>query len=106
MSGNVVNWVGVKRTGGAIMSGLHQPAAALAALALLCASTAEARPDEDPGKRACAAEARKLCAAEMATWSRKKVEACMIAKINQTSPTCRAAMLRIRAERLAAAGKR
>ena len=37
--------------------------------------------------------------------SRKKVEACMIVKIDQTSAVCHAAMLRIKAER-AAAGKR
>jgi len=87
------------------MPGLHRSAAAFAALALLYVTAADARPGEDLGKKACAAEARKLCPAEMATWSRKKVEACMIAKINQTSPTCHAAMLRIRAERLAAANK-
>ena len=53
----------------------------------------------DPGKKACAAEARMLCPAEMKTMSRKKVEVCMIAKIDQTSPICHAAMLRIKAQR-------
>jgi hypothetical protein len=62
-----------------------------------------AAPGEDLGKKACAQEARRLCPAEMRTFSRKKVEACMIAKINQTSPTCHAAMLRIKAEREGAA---
>lgn len=38
--------------------------------------------------------------------SRKKVEACMIQKIDQTSPTCHAAMLRIKAEREAATPRR
>ncbi len=68
--------------------------AAFSALAL--AGTAHAA---DPGKKACAAEARTLCPAEMKTFSRKKVEACMIAKIDQTSPTCHAAMLQIKAQR-------
>ena len=53
----------------------------------------------DPGKKACATEARLLCPAEMKTMSRKKVEACMIAKIDQTSPICHAAMLQIKAQR-------
>ncbi len=64
---------------------------------------AVAAPDADPGKKACVQEARRLCPAEMKSLSRKKVEACMIAKIDQTSPVCHAAMLRIRAERQAAA---
>ena len=62
--------------------------------------TAQAAPD--PGKRACAQEARRLCPAEMRTLRRSRVEACMIARIDQTSPTCHAAMLRIKAEREAA----
>lgn len=57
----------------------------------------------DPGKKACAKEARKLCPAEMKTLSRKKVEACMIVNIERTSPACKAAMLRIKAEREASA---
>lgn len=56
----------------------------------------------DPGKKACVQEARRLCPAEMKSLSRKKVEACMIAKINQTSTVCHAAMLRIKAQREAA----
>lgn len=64
---------------------------------------AAAAPQPDPGKKACVAEARRLCPAEMQSLSRKKVEACMITKIAQTSPICHAAMLRIKAEREAAA---
>lgn len=85
---------------------LRRPTLALAGLSLLAVTGAEARPGEDLGKKACAVEARRLCPAEMATWSRKKVETCMIAKIDQTSPTCHAAMLRIRAERLAAPARK
>jgi hypothetical protein len=58
-----------------------------------------AHAEPDLGKKACAHEARQLCPAEMKTLSRKRVEACMIAKIEQTSPICHAAMLRIKAER-------
>jgi len=57
----------------------------------------------DLGKKACVKEARILCPAEMKSLSRKKVEACMIAKIEKTSPTCKSAMLRIKAEREAKA---
>lgn len=59
--------------------------------------TAFAAPD--PGKKACAKEARVLCPAEMKALSRKRVEACMVKNIEKTSPTCKAAMLRIKAER-------
>ncbi len=59
----------------------------------------------DPGKKACVQEARRLCPAEMKSLSRKKVEACMIAKLPQTSPVCHAAMLKIKAEREAQALK-
>ena len=86
-------------------------AAALACALLATAGAAIAAPDL--GKRACAQEARRLCPAEMRSLSRKRVEACMITKVDQTSPICHAAMLRIKAEReavqkvqpLAATGK-
>ena len=72
--------------------------AQLAIIALM-AVPAIAQAKTDPGKKACAQEARKLCPAEMKSMSRKRVEACMIAKIEQTSPVCHSAMLRIKAER-------
>ena len=65
-----------------------------------------AQAETDPGKKACVVEARRLCPMEMKAMSRKKVDACMIQKIEQTSPTCHAAMLRIKAEREAAATRR
>lgn len=77
--------------------------AGVGALLLLCGIRLVAHAQSDPGKKACAKEARMLCPAEMKAMSRKKVEACMIAKIGQTSPVCHAAMLRIKAEREAAA---
>lgn len=72
-------------------------------LVAILAIGAPAQAQSDPGKKACVAEARRLCPAEMKSLSRKKVEACMIQRIEQTSPTCRSAMLRIKAEREAKA---
>ena len=69
----------------------------------LCGANEPAQAAPDLGKRACAQEARRLCPAEMRTFSRRRVELCMIAKIDQTSPVCHAAMLRIKAERGAVA---
>ncbi len=71
----------------------------LAAVALIACAAANPVFAADPGKKACAAEAKVLCPAEMRTFSRKKVEACMIARIDQTSPVCHAAMLRIKEQR-------
>jgi hypothetical protein len=68
-------------------------AAALATIG----TTAQAA--DDGGKASCMPDARRLCPAEMRTWSRKKVEDCMIVKIEQTSPGCHAKMLKIKAER-------
>lgn len=76
-------------------------AAALGSLAILMCGPAQAL--TDLGKKACAKEARKLCPAEMKSLSRKRVEACMIAKVEQTSPGCREAMYRIKAQREKAA---
>ena len=53
----------------------------------------------DPGRKACIVDARRLCPAAMNTMRRSKVEACMIARIDQTSPGCHAEMLRIKAAR-------
>ncbi len=72
-----------------------------AVIGMAAFASAHAGLAEDPGKKACAAEARVLCPAEMRSFSRKKVEACMIARIDQTSPACHAAMLQIKAERQA-----
>jgi hypothetical protein len=75
----------------------------IGALLMPMAVTGSAFAADDPGKKACAKEARKLCPAEMKSLSRKKVEACMIVNIERTSPGCKAAMLRIKAEREASA---
>ena len=72
----------------------------LFAVVISIGGTAQAK--QDIGKKACAREAKLLCPAEMKSFSRKRVEACMIAKIDQTSAICHSAMLRIKAEREAA----
>ena len=69
---------------------------ALLAVALTATAPAQAAPD--PGKRDCIKDAKVLCADEMRTFSRKKVQACLIAKIEKTSPTCHATMLKLKAE--------
>lgn len=81
---------------------IARPLTAALACALL-AGTGTAMAAPDLGKRACAQEARRLCPKEMGSFSRKRVEACMITKLDQTSPICHAAMLRIKAEREAMA---
>lgn len=78
---------------------LHLRAIGCATLLAFAGNFGIAQAAEDLGKKACAQEAKKLCAKEMRSFSRKKVEACMITKIDQTSPVCHAAMLRIKAER-------
>ena len=80
---------------------MFRPATVLAVIALIVTSPATAAAP-DLGKKACAQEARRLCPAEMRSFSRKRVETCMIAKIAQTSTICHAAMLKIKAEREAA----
>lgn len=52
----------------------------------------------DPGKKACIADARLLCPAEMRAMSRKRVQACLIARIDKTSPLCHSTMLTLKAE--------
>lgn len=77
-------------------------ATALAIVCCLAAMPVAPAAAEDLGKKACIADARRLCPAAMQSMSRKKVEACLIARIDQTSPVCHAAMLQIKAQRQAA----
>ncbi len=72
---------------------------AFATLAALAAAPAAAA---DEGKKACITDARNLCKAEMNSMSRKRVQACLIAKIEQTSPICHTTMLKLKAEHEAA----
>ena len=76
-----------------------RPLAKCLAVAALLTNAGAAQAAPDIGKRACAKEARRLCPAEMRSFSRKRVEACMIVKIDQTSAVCHATMLQIKAQR-------
>ncbi len=75
----------------------------LALLSAALVATAPAQAAPDPGKRACLNDAKVLCAAEMRSLSRKKVQACLIAKIDKVSPVCHTTMLKLKAEHDAAA---
>lgn len=78
----------------------------IGAIVMSIAITSPAFAAPDPGKKACVKEARTLCPAEMKSLSRKKVEACMIRNIDKTSPTCKSAMLKIKAEREGSAARK
>ena len=73
---------------------------ALLSAALIATTPAQAAPD--PGKRACLNDAKVLCPAEMRSLSRKKVQACLIARMDKVSPVCHATMLKLKAEHDAA----
>ena len=68
---------------------------AVLSAALLATTPAQAAPDE--GKRACLSDAKALCPAEMRTLSRKRVQACLIARIDKTGAVCHATMLKLKA---------
>lgn len=78
-----------------MISKAYQITVLSAALALLGAPNASAA-DRDPGKKACAKEAKVLCPREMRSLSRKKVEACMVKNVEKVSPTCKEAMYEIK----------
>lgn len=88
----------MKRNG---ISGFARAISVVVTSAAMTTSVLAAAPD--PGKKACVQEARTICPAEMKSLSRRKVEACMIRNIEKTSPTCKSAMLKIKAEREALA---
>jgi len=77
--------------------GLWQGRFVLAIAAMLATATAHAA---DPGKAACLPDAKRLCQKEMNMLSRSKVRACLIAHIDQTSPTCHDFMVKARDEAL------
>ena len=55
---------------------------------------------QDNVREACMPDIRKYCAAELATFSRENVRACLIKNIKKTSPACKeAAKARRDAER-------
>jgi hypothetical protein len=75
--------------------GMLTAAIGLAAIATVPAGA------EDAGRKACFADAKRLCPAQVNAFKRKAVEACMIQRIDETSPTCHATMLAIRDQRQA-----
>lgn len=83
--------------------GIRSVALGIGAIVTSAAMTGSALAAPDLGKKACVKEARVLCPAEMKSLSRKKVEACMIRNVEKTSPICKSAMLKIKAEREAVA---
>jgi len=54
----------------------------------------------DPAKAACMADAKRLCPAEMKMLSRSRVRACLISRIDQTTPTCHDFMVKAREQAL------
>ena len=84
-------------------NGIGNVTLSFGAILMALGGTGSAHAAPDPGKKACVREARILCPAEMKSMSRKKVETCMIAKVEKTSPLCKASMYKIKAEREAMA---
>ena len=78
---------------------LLRPLSTCLAIGTLVGLAGVAHGAPDLGKRACAREAKRLCPAQMRSFSRKRVEACMIARIDQTSALCHSTMLEIKAQR-------
>lgn len=75
-------------------------------LALLAAtlSAAVAHAD-DPARKACYADAKRLCPEAVHALSRKQAEVCLAAKIDQTSPGCHTMILKVREQRAGALRK-
>ncbi len=66
-------------------------------LGLMAMAAAVPAAAEDAGKKACFADAKRLCSAEMKSLSRTKVRACLIAHIDETGPQCHDFMVKARA---------
>lgn len=69
------------------------------ALVLLAGVAGSAWAD-DPAKKACFADAKRLCPAEVKSLSRHKVELCLNRQVEKTTPGCHAMILKVRADRL------
>jgi hypothetical protein len=72
--------------------------ASLLAIAAVASVTPASAADQ--GRKACFADAKRLCPAQVKAFNRKAAEACMIQRIEETSPTCHATMLAIRDQRI------
>ena len=68
---------------------MSKPAMILAATALLL--TTAPLSAQDNVREACMPDIRQFCSAELGTFSRAKVRACLIKNIRETSPACQAA---------------
>jgi len=75
----------------------------IARLAMLIAAAAMPASAEDIGKKACMADAKRLCPAQVKAMDRKGAEACLYQKINETTPHCHETILLIREQRAQAA---
>ena len=76
-----------------------------AAGAFILLSMSVAALADDPARRACHADAVRLCPAEVHSLNRRRVELCLWARVNQTTPVCHAMILTIHAQRAAAASR-
>ena len=76
------------------------------ALAVLAAALSTAAQADDPARKACYADAKRLCPEAVHALSRKRAEACLAVKIEQTSPGCHAMILKVREQRAATVPKR
>jgi hypothetical protein len=68
---------------------MSKPVMILAATALLL--TTAPLSAQDTVREACMPDIRQLCSAELGTFSRAKVRACLIKNFKRTSPACQAA---------------
>lgn len=64
-------------------------------LASAVGSTAARAVAEDVGKKACMADARRLCSAQVKALDRAGAEHCLFLKLDQTTPNCHDTILAI-----------
>jgi hypothetical protein len=68
------------------------------ALAIWLAAGATTAHAADDGKHACMPDAKRLCSNEMRSLSRRKVQACLIQHMEETTPVCHDFMVKARTE--------
>ncbi len=76
------------------------------AIAWWAATAAVAAPGGDPARRACYADAKRLCPEAVRALARHRAELCLAAHIDQTTPGCHAMIVKVKAERDTAATRR
>jgi hypothetical protein len=67
---------------------MSKTASLVAAALLLCAAPLSAQTEV---REACMPDIQKYCSAELGTFNREKVRACLVKNIKKTSPACQAA---------------